>query len=77
MLSQKTHDAMRKLQLIFAALAGALGILTAAVDLGQVGVVAAAIISAFGYFFGQLAESDSDSFFEGKKIVEKEEEVLG
>lgn len=77
MLSKKTHDAMRKLQLIFAALAGALGILTAAVDLGQVGVVAAAIISAFGYFFGQLAESDSDSFFAGKKIVEKEEEVLG
>lgn len=77
MLSEKTHDMMRKLQLIFAALAGALGILTAAVDLGRVGVVAAAIISAFGYFFGQLAESDSATFFTGKEIVEKEEEVHG
>lgn len=77
MLSKKTHDTMRKLQLVFAALAGALGILAAAVDLGQVGVVTAAIISAFGYFFGQLAEDDSTRFFTGKKIVEKEEEVHG
>lgn len=77
MLSEKTHDTMRKLQLIFAALAGALGILTAAVDLGQVGVVTAAIISALGYFFGQLAESDSTAFFKKNNIVEKEEEVLG
>lgn len=77
MLSKKTHDAMRKLQLIFAALAGALGMLTAAVDLGQVGVVAAAIISSLGYFFGQLAEDDSTTFFKKKEIVEKDDEVLG
>lgn len=77
MLSKKTHDAMRKLQLIFAALAGALGILTAAVDLGQVGVVAAAIISSLGYFFGQLAEDDSTTYFKKNEIVGKDNEVLG
>lgn len=77
MLNEKTHDTCRKLQLIFAALSGALGILTAAVDLGQVGIVAAAVISALGYFFGQLAESDSTKFFAQKEIVDKEEEVHG
>lgn len=77
LLSKKTHDTMRKLQLVFAALSGALGILTATLDLGQFGVVTAAIISAFSYFFGQLTEDDSARYFTGKEIVEKEEEVHG
>lgn len=65
--SKKTHDLMRKLQLIFSALAGALGILSAAVDLGQVGGIVAAVIGAAGYFVGQLAEDDSEKFFDKKK----------
>lgn len=73
MLSKKTHDYMRKLQLIFAALAGALGILSAAVDLGKVGIVTAAIISSMGYFFGQLAEDDSGKWEKTVDIVPKEE----
>lgn len=77
MLSEKTHNTMRKLQLIFAALSGALGILAAAVDLGQVGVVTAAVISAFGYFCGQLAESDSTNWKKTVDITPKEDEVLG
>ena len=64
--SKKTHDLMRKLQLIFSALAGALAILSAAVDFGQVGIVAAAVISAAGYFVGQLAEDDSEKFYAKK-----------
>ena len=69
MFSAKTHDLMRKLQLIFAALSGALGILAAAIDLGRVGVICAAVLSAAGYFVGQLAENDSSAFFSGKEIV--------
>lgn len=71
MFSAKTHDIMRKLQLILAAMAGALGIVAAAVDLGKVGIIAAAILSAAGYFCGQLAENDSTAYFETKDIVTK------
>lgn len=71
MFSAKTHDLMRKLQLIFAALGGALGILSAAVDLGRVGIVCTAVLSAAGYFVGQLAERDSTDFFSTKSIVTK------
>lgn len=71
MFSKKTHDIMRKLQLIFAALAGALGILAAAVDLGKVGIIVAAVLSAAGYFCGHLAENDSTAYFETKDIVTK------
>lgn len=71
MFSERVHDLMRKLQLIFAALAGALGILAAAVDLGKVGIIVAAVLSAAGYFCGQLAENDSTAYFETKDIVTK------
>lgn len=70
-MSEKTHDIMRKLQLIFAAASGALGILASAIDLGQVGVICAAVLAAAGYFVGQLAENDSAAYFEDKKIVEE------
>lgn len=71
MFSKKVHDLMRKLQLIFAALGGALGVLSAAVDLGRVGIVVTAVLSACAYFVGQLAESDSDTFFDTRDIVTK------
>ncbi len=77
MLSEKTHDDMRKLQLIFQALSGSLCILAASVDLGNLGVILAAIVSAFGYFFGQLAESDSTNWKKMVDITPKEDEVLG
>lgn len=73
MFSAKTHDLMRKLQLIFAAAAGALGIVAAAVDLGRVGVIVAAVLSAAGYFVGQLAENDSAEYFDTRDIVNKVE----
>lgn len=71
MFSEKTHDLMRKLQLIFAAAGGALGILAAAVDLGRVGVICTAVLSAAAYFVGQLAENDSSEYFSTKSIVTK------
>ena len=74
MFSDKTHDIMRKLQLIFAALGGSLGIIAATIDLGRVGIIATAILSAAGYFVGQLAENDSKMYFEDKEIIEKTEE---
>ena len=71
MFSEKTHSIMRKLQLIFAACGGALGILAAAVDLGRVGVIATAVLSAAAYFVGQLAENDSTAYFDTRTIVDK------
>lgn len=71
MFSAKTHDLMRKLQLIFAALGGALGVLTAAIDLGRVGIITTAVISACAYFVGYLAERDSKQYFDTKDIVTK------
>ena len=71
MFSEKTHDLMRKLQLIFAAASGALAIITAAVDLGQVGVICTAVLSAAGYFVGQLAENDSGIYFDTRMVVSK------
>ena len=71
MFSEKTHDIMRKIQLIFAALSGALAIIAAAVDLGRVGIICAAVLSAAGYFVGQLAENDSADYFSTKDIVTK------
>lgn len=71
MFSDKTHDLMRKLQLIFAALGGSLGILSAAIDLGRVGIIATAALSAAAYFVGQLAENDSKDYFSTKSIVDK------
>lgn len=74
MFNDKTHDIMRKLQLIFAAAAGALGILANAVDLGRVGIIVIAALSAAGYFVGQLAENDSRMYFQDKEIINKTEE---
>ena len=71
MFSAKTHDLMRKLQLIFAALGGAFGIVSAAVDLGRVGAAVTAVLSACAYFVGQLAEDDSTKFFDTRDIVTK------
>ena len=71
MFSEKTHNLLRKLQLIFAALGGAIGILTAAIDLGNVGVIVTAVISAAAYFVGYLAERDSAAYFDTKDIVTK------
>lgn len=71
MFSAKTHDLLRKLQLIFAALGGALGIVAAAVDLGQAGVIVAAVLSAAAYFVGQLAEKDSEEYFDTKTVITK------
>lgn len=73
MFSKKMHDVMRKLQLILAAAGGALAILTAAVDLGNVGAIAVAFISAASYFVGQLAENDSGKWAETVNITPKEE----
>ena len=73
MFSDKTHDIMRKRHLIFAALGGSLGILSAAIDLGRVGIIVTAILSACAYFVGQFAETDSKMYFEDKEIIEKEE----
>lgn len=73
MFSEKTHTIMRKLQLIFAALAGALGILANAIDLGRVGLIVMAVLSACGYFAGQLAESDSKMYFDTRDIIDKVE----
>lgn len=71
MFSEKMHNVMRKLQLIFTALSGSLGILAAAIDLGKVGVIVAAILAACGYFVGQLAENDSAVYFDKKTIIDK------
>lgn len=73
MFNSKTHDILRKLQLIFAALGGSLGILSAAIDLGRVGIIATAALSAAAYFVGQLAESDSKEYFDTRTIVDKVE----
>lgn len=71
MFNKKTHDLMRKLQLIFAALGGAIGILSAAVDLGKVGIIVTAVISAAAYFVGYLAEKDSTEYFDTRTVVDK------
>ena len=63
MFSEKTHDILRKLQLIFTALSGALGIFSATVDLGRIGIIASAALAAAGYFVGKLAEHDSKVYF--------------
>ena len=79
MFNAKTHDILRKLQLIFAAVAGALGIITTAIDLGKTGLIVTTIISALSYFVGQLAQSDSNTYFDTKSIVDKvvpDEEVI-
>ena len=76
-MSEKTHDIMRKLQLIFAALSGSLGILASAIDLGRVGVIVAAVLAACGYFVGYLAENDSIKYFQDKTIVPIDMEVEG
>ncbi len=77
MLSEKTHDIFRKLQLIFAALSGSLAILMSAIDLGQVGVIATAVLAACGYFVGYMAENDSAKYFEDKVIIPNDMEVDG
>lgn len=77
MFSKKVHDIMRKLQLIFAAAGGALGILAAAVDLGTVGVICSAVLSSAAYFVGQLAEEDSGRWTASVTITPKDEEVHG
>lgn len=70
-MSQKSHDLFRKLQLIFAAASGALGVLSASIDLGRVGVIATAILAACGYFVGYMAEHDSEEYFSTRSIVTK------
>ena len=71
MFSKQTHDLMRKLQLIFAAASGSLAIITAAVDMGLVGAICTAVLSAAGYFVGQLAQDDSDKYYETRMVVDK------
>lgn len=70
-MSQKSHDLFRKLQLIFAAASGALGVLSASIDLGRVGVIATAVLAACGYFVGYMAEHDSAEYFSTRSIVTK------
>ena len=70
-MSKKTHDIFRKLQLIFAAASGALGVLSASIDLGNVGLIATAVLAACGYFVGYMAEHDSTDYFSTRSIVTK------
>lgn len=72
MFSEKTHDLLRKLQIIFAAAGTALGVLSATIDLGQIGIIATAIVTAAGAFVGYLAEHDSKVYFSSG-----EDEALG
>ena len=70
--SKKTHDNLRKAQLILAAATGALGILTASLDLGVPGIIAATLLSAANYAAGYLAEHDSDDYYAVHEIVPKQ-----
>ena len=71
MFSQKTHDLLRRLQLIFAAACSALGVLTATVDLGKAGIIVIAILGAAGAFVSYLADHDSGEYFSTRDIVTK------
>lgn len=59
MFSEKTHDTLRKIQRIAQAASLALIALTASVDLGFIGLVVSAVLSAIAVFCGELSEDDS------------------
>lgn len=69
--SEKTHNLLRKAQLIIFALATAWGIVTASLDLGTVGAIISAVTGAAGAFVTYLVENDSAKYFETKTIVGK------
>lgn len=69
--SEKTHNLLRKAQLIIFAFAAAWGILTASLNLGTAGAIVSAITGAAGAFVTYLVENDSVKYFETKSIVGK------
>ena len=71
MFSEKTHNLLRKLQIIFAALASAMAVFSAAVDTGRVGIIITALLGAAGAFVGYMVEHDSAEYFSTRDIVTK------
>ena len=71
MFNEKTHNLLRKLQIIFAAASCALGVFTATVDLGTAGIILTAALGAAGAFVGYLVEHDSKEYFSTRDIVTK------
>ena len=69
--SEKTHDLLRKAAIICGALAFALGIFTASVDLGKVGVIISALLAAVGGGISYMCDHDSGEFFSTRDIVTK------
>lgn len=68
---EKTHKLLRQAQLIIFALSCAMSTLTAAIDLGRVGAIVCAVITAIGVFVTTLVENDSKEYFSTKTIVTK------
>lgn len=75
-MSEKLHNALRFLQWFVPALATFYGVLDKAFGWDLMPIVAT-IVSGFVTFIGVCVEHDSSVFFEGKKIVDDESEVLG
>lgn len=69
--SEKTHNILRKAQLIIFAAIAAWGALMGALDLGRAGAIVAAILGACGVFVTYLVENDSTTYFSTKTIVTK------
>ena len=59
MFSEKTHDTIRKLQLLLGAAGASIGVITAAIDLGKIGLIVSTIIMAASVFCGYLSDHDS------------------
>lgn len=71
MFSKKTHDLMRKLQIIVAAVATGFGVVAASLDLGRVGFIIANIIMGADAAIGYFVQHDGDTYFETREIVDK------
>lgn len=69
--SENTHNLLRKAAIICGALAFALGIFTASVDIGRVGVVISAVIAAVGGGISYICDHDSVKYFDTRDVVTK------
>lgn len=84
MLSEKTHDTVRRLQIWLEAAAFAMASLTASVDLGRIGAIITAVIGAGAAFCGYIAKKDSEAWRRSVTVIDAaerqpadESEVLG
>lgn len=69
--TEKTHNLLRKAQLLIAAATMAWGGLCLGLDLGAVGAAVTTILGSAASFVTYLVENDSANYFSTKTIVTK------